>query len=267
LVSANDVADCIRQFHSVDAAEVRNCLKIAERIVDESGENEIKIISRFDDDFPEPLKEIKQHGRDVSPLVLYYKGDMRAAADTEGIAIIGTRHPTKEGIERGEYFGQQFAKEGFNIISGLALGCDAAAHRGALKARGFTTAFVATGLDCTHPKENEGLAEQILERGGAIISEYPVGTPVSFQNLVERNRLQAGLAEAVVVVQTDIKNGGSMHAVRTAVENKKPVFAVEYTEAYLNNHEMVLGNHKMIADRLAKPLREVNQLLKTIFEN
>ncbi|KAA6301951.1 MAG: hypothetical protein EZS26_001954 [Candidatus Ordinivivax streblomastigis] len=264
LISANDIVDCLyawsdksaagHLFNNWNADEVKHSLKIAERIVSQSEEKAIKVISCFDTDFPEPLKHITQRGRAVSPLVLYYKGDMCAVAQTPGVAIIGTRNPTPEGIEKGEYYGQLYAGSGLNIISGLALGCDAAAHRGALKRGGLTTAFVAGGLHYTYPKENSGLAEQILEKGGAIISEYPAGTPVSFQNLIERNRLQAGLADAVIVIQTDIKKGGSMHAVRTAIENNKPVFAVEYDAAKLNYHPMIMGNLKLLEDNKALPL-------------
>jgi DNA processing protein len=219
---------------------------------------DIGIISFFDEDFPEPLKHIVKNGKYAHPLVLYYKGNIKNVCKTEAIAIIGTRHPTDEGLKMGEYYGRYFAGEGFNIVSGLAMGCDTAAHKGALKAGGITTAFVAHGLDITHPKQNEALAEKIIASNGAIVSEYPIGTPVNSQYLVERNRLQAGLADAVILVQTDIKKGGSMHAVNVAIENKKPVFAVKFDNEQANRHAMSQGNSQLINDKKAIALSPEN---------
>lgn len=120
----------------------------------------------------------------------------------------------------------------------------------------MTTAIVAHGLQYIHPSENEFLAHQILAENGVILSEYPTGTICSAKNLVERCRLQAGLANSVLVIQTDVKKGGSMHAVRTAIENNKDVFAVEYNEVHLRNHPMIAGNIQLIANNWAKPLRK-----------
>jgi DNA processing protein len=99
------------------------------------------------------------------------------------------------------------------------------------------------------------LAEQIIEHDGAIISEYPPGTAVSFGNLVERNRLQAGLSDVVILIQSDIKKGGSMHAINTAIENKKPVFAIQYD----GNNPMTLGNKKLIEEGKATALTHENK--------
>jgi DNA processing protein len=238
-------------------AEVEYAIKDATCLLEKSEENGIRAVSYFDDLFPPQLKTILQNGNNVCPIVLYYKGDIAALQNSVGVAIIGTRKPTKEGFEMGQHFGKAFAEEGFNVVSGLALGCDTAAHNGALRGRGFTTAIVAHGLDTVYPNNNEYLASNIVENGGLLLSEYPVGTPCTMLNLVSRCRLQAGLADAVVVIQTNIKKGGSMHAVRTSAANKKPVFAVQYPTA-LNNELMVQGNLKLLNERTALPLHKDN---------
>jgi DNA processing protein len=272
LSSSAALRDCIRLNAKIpvpSTSEMERATNSAQRVLDESNENGIQAVSYFDALFPPPLKTIWQHGKNVCPVLLYYKGDIALLQDSIGVAIIGTRQPTPEGVAMGRYFGKAFADEGFNIVSGLALGCDAAAHRGAIDAHGVTTAFVAHGLDTVHPKENSDLAVQILDSGGLLISEYPIGTPLAFSYLVERNRLQAGLADATIVVQTDVKKGGSMHAVNTSIENKKPVFAMQYS-ANLNTHPMVGGNIKLLSDKQAQPLRKdnvqevVEAILKTI---
>jgi DNA processing protein len=238
--------------------EMQKALSDAQRIVDESMEEDIRIISYNEEDYPQPLSNILVKGKYDYPLVLYYKGNIKNVSQMEAIAIIGTRNPSSDGLKMGEYYGEYFAKEGFNIVSGLAMGCDAAAHRGALKAKGVTTAFVAHGLDTVYPPQNEALAEKIIAFNGAIISEYPIGTPVGPQNLVERNRLQAGLADAVILVQTDIKKGGSMHAVNIAIANKKPVFAVQFEKEQANSNPMTLGNLKLINEKKAIALTPGN---------
>jgi DNA processing protein len=244
---------------SYAVSEVQKALSEADRIIDESEEQDIEIITYFDDSFPEPLRHIKQKNKYACPLVLYYKGKIRNVNLMEAIAIIGTRRPTDDGLKMGEYYGEYFADQGFNIVSGLAAGCDTAAHRGALKAHGITTAFLAHGLDMVHTSQNKSLAERIIATGGVLVSEYPAGTPVSSQNLVERNRLQAGLADALILIQTDIKKGGSMHAVNTAIENGKPVFAVRFDSMQANAHPMSLGNCQLIDARQATALRPDNK--------
>jgi DNA processing protein len=216
----------------------------------------IKIVSYFDvDNYPQQLLDLEHKGYNDAPLILYYKGDIRTVGNVEGIAIIGTRHPTPEGEKMGEYFGRKFAEMGLNIVSGLALGCDAAAHRGALSANGITTAFLPNGLDIIRPSQNADLASKILSSGGALVSEYPPGTPNTHDNYAERDRLQAGLADATLLIQSDIKKGGSFNAIRTSLENGKPVFAVKYTGSLLG-HPMVAGNELLIREGKAKPLTQ-----------
>lgn len=229
----------------------------AQQIINKSNKLNISVVSFFDELFPSNLKSIvDEKGNNNSPLFLFVKGNTTNLS-LPGIAIIGTREPTPEGEYAGFYFSKYFAEQGFNIVSGLAIGCDTTAHKGALEAKGITTVFLANGLDMPiYPKENVRLAEDILANGGLLISEYPIGTPLMANRLVERDRLQSGLANATLAIQTGIK-GGTMHAVNATINNRKPLFMVQYKGDVLT-HEKVQGNISLINRGIANPLTSEN---------
>lgn len=212
-----------------DAHDAENVYHKAENILESHERLGINAVSLFDNSFPEILKgTINENGKADVPIVLYYKGDI-SATKLPSISIIGTREPTDIGVQAGRYFGKAFADKGFNIVSGLALGCDTSGHEGALDAKGVTTAFLAHGLDTVYPPQNTELAENIVANGGILISEYPVGTPVSKYSLVARDRLQAGMSMATIVIQTGI-HGGTMHAANTTLLAHKPLYVVKYKD-------------------------------------
>ena len=199
---------------------------------------------------------------------LFYKGNLEALRKP-GVAIIGTREPTPNGIKAGLHFSREFAKRGYNIVSGLAIGCDATGHQGALSVGGTTTAFLANGLDWAsiYPKENLSLAKEIVSNGGLLLSEYPVGQSCGRYSLVARDRLQAGLSYATIVIQTGIK-GGTMHAVNATINSQKPLFAVEFKNNEDTISEKVQGNLKLVQEGQAHPLRsseidEAKQLIES----
>jgi DNA processing protein len=177
--------------------------------------------------------------------------------ETSGIAIIGTREPSEAGFKAGEYFGEKLGNSGFNIVSGLAIGCDASAHRGALKANGFTTAILAHGMQTIYPKENKRLAEDILNNDGIILTEYIWGTGALPNYFVERDRLQAGLSKGTIVIQTDIQ-GGTMHAVNATIKSNKPLAAVKYVANTELNNPKIKGNEMLINEGKAFPLTSKN---------
>lgn len=236
-----------------DFEEITSASKTANYIIDKSQSYQIETISYYDKIYPHRLKNlIDEKGKNSSPLVLFCKGDL-SCLDMPSIAIIGTREPTPEGIKAGTYFAKEFASNGFNIVSGLALGCDTSGHNGALEAKGHTTAFLSHGLDMIYPLENEKLAQQIIDNKGLLVSEYPIGTEPRANQFVERDRLQAGLADATLVIQTGL-TGGTMHAVRSTLQSQKPLFCVQYREPTLLLEEKLQGNVKLIADGLAHPI-------------
>lgn len=232
-----------------------------EDIIEKSENENIKIISYFENDFPIKLKEITD-----SPIVLSFKGNYKQLNSLIGVAIIGTREPTIDGIKSGRFFGEMIGKEGFNIVSGLAIGCDSAAHKGCLDGNGFTTAIVAHGLHTIYPKENKGLADDIVSKGGVLLSEYFVGIGALANYFVERDRLQAGLAKATIVIQTGIK-GGTMHAVNATLDSKKILAAVKYKSDL--NSDKVKGNEMLISQMQAFALGSENliEFLNKLREN
>lgn len=232
------IANRIKEYSFI---EIEDAINDADIIISKSGVNGIGIVSYYDSDFPVRLKNLSdEKGSILSPIVLYYLGDIKKA-NYPAIAIIGTREPTPEGVIAGEYFGNYFSSKGYNIISGLAIGCDTAGHKGALSANGITTAFLAHGLDTIYPPENKLLAKSIIDSGGLLLSEYPIGDFLTANKLIDRDRLQAGLAQATIVIQTGIK-GGTMHAANATLNSKKPLYVVEYKSPNIMNHEKVKGN-------------------------
>lgn len=218
----------------------------ADRILDKSVRLGIGAVSYLDPSFPIQLTNtVNEDGKPNVPLILFYKGNL-SVTQRKGIAIIGTREPTKEGISVSEFLGEKLAEAGYNIVSGLATGCDTAGHRGALKAiEGRTTAFLAHGLDSIYPPENEPLAESIIYNGGLLLSEYPVGESVNNYYLVARDRLEAALSEATIVIQTGI-HGGTNHAANTTLVSGKPLFCVKFDSDALMQSEVVKGNTALV---------------------
>jgi DNA processing protein len=179
----------------------------------------VTIISVDDATYPPRLKEIYD-----PPLVLYVHGNLEVLTKP-GIAMVGTRHPTPYGIGMAERLGCDLAAQGLLIISGMARGVDTASHRGAISAKGKTLAVFGTGVDVIYPKENSRLSEQILALGGALISEFPLGTFAAPQNFPIRNRIISGMSLGVLVVEAAEYSGTRITA-RCALEQNRDVFAV-----------------------------------------
>ena len=236
-----------KPIQKVTLANLNDAYLCAKRIIEASEAENIGYVGYYDDDFPEVLRHtINEEGKLEPPLILWYRGDF-SISQLPGLAVIGTREATPEGVAGGEYLSGQFAQRGFNIVSGLAIGCDTCGHKGALKVGGKTTAILANGLDhgSIYPPENQELAEEIVSKGGLLLSEYRIGTTVNRYNLVARDRLQAGLSLATLVVQTG-ERGGTMHAATTTLKANKPLYTVLYKDPATNNHEKCLGNALLV---------------------
>lgn len=234
----------------------------ARKIMHESERLGIGVLTYYDDEYPESLRyTTTEDGKLDPPLILYYKGNLDALKKP-GIAIVGTRNPTVEALVSGQDLSASIASLGYNIVSGLAIGCDSLAHEGALHAKGTTTAFLAHGLDTIYPVENTRLAMIIEKNGGLLLSEYPVGTKCNAYRLVARDRLQAGLARATVVIQTGIK-GGTMHAVNSTLASRKPLLAMRF-EDHVMKQPSATGNEFLI-NKGALPLYK-NTDLKALFD-
>jgi DNA processing protein len=176
-------------------------------------------LTREDEAYPERLLEIYD-----PPAVLWIRGDAELLA-RPGIAVVGTRQPSPYGSGMAEMLARDLANRGLVIISGMARGVDSAAHKGTLDAGGKTVAVWGTGIDVVYPKENKKLAERIVESGGTIASEFPLGTFPAPQNFPLRNRILSGMSIGVLVVEAAEYSGTRITA-RCAMEQNRDVYAV-----------------------------------------
>ncbi len=157
------------------------------------------------------------------PLLLYAQGQLESLA-SDMLAIVGSRHPTPQGVANARAFAQHLSQAGHCIVSGLALGIDAAAHAGALEGAAGSIAVVGTGLDSVYPKRNAALAQRIVGHG-LMLSEFALGTPPLAENFPQRNRIIAGLSRGTLVVEAALQSG-SLITARLAAEAGREVFAI-----------------------------------------
>lgn len=187
---------------------------LLERLIALGGE----VITCRDPRFPEALRQIP-----YAPPFLYMLGTI-APADALAIAIVGTRKPSHYGRKTGYRLAAELARQGVAVVSGLARGIDTAAHQGAMEAGGRTLAVLGCGLDIVYPPENKELY-RLIPQHGALISEFPLGTPPEARNFPRRNRLISGLAQGVVIVEAGEQSGTHITA-NFALEQGREVFAV-----------------------------------------
>jgi len=173
-----------------------------------------------DGNYPALLREVSD-----PPITLYVNGAWEACVNQPCIAVVGSRRCSTYGVNAAQMLSRELAAHGVTIVSGLARGIDAAAHRGAMEAGGRTVAVMGTGLDDIYPRDHAKLAAQILESGGAIVTEFPLGTPPVPQNFPYRNRIISGLSLGTVLVEAT-ERSGSLITARLAMEQNREVFAV-----------------------------------------
>ena len=192
----------------------------------------------FDDSrYPALLKEIPD-----PPTRLFCRGQL-PHPDSICIAIIGTRKATTQGKAMAQRIARDLAASGIVIVSGLAMGIDTVAHKGALEASGKTIAVLANGLDNVYPAQNTSLANDLLAHGDAILSEYPAGTPAYPNQFLERNRIVSGLCVATIVVEAP-ERSGTLATARFALEQGREVFVVPGPA----DHPNYIGSHRLVRD-------------------
>ena len=170
--------------------------------------------------YPALLREIFD-----PPVTLYLKGSWEECLNAPCVAVVGSRRSSTYGQNAAQMLARDLAGRGVTIVSGLARGIDAAAHRGALEAGGRTVAVMGTGLDEVYPRDHRKLAQEILAGGGALVSEFPLSTPPAPQNFPYRNRVISGLSLGVLIVEA-AENSGSLITARLALEQGREVWAV-----------------------------------------
>jgi len=199
------------------------------------GEPHHSLVTMADDAYPSQLLDLAD-----PPLALYVNGGA-ACLQRQSLGIVGARHATLQGERNARTFAAAFSAAGVTVVSGLALGIDAAAHAEALVGPGGTLAVVGTGADIVYPSRHHGLAHQIVDAGGAIVSEFPLGTPGLPGHFPRRNRIIAALTRGVLVVEA-AERSGSLITARLASEIGREVFAIPGSI----HAELSRGCHKLI---------------------
>lgn len=231
--------DCYREM-------IERALPLAEEELARCRQAGITLLPYFASDYPTALHALGG----ARPVLLYAKGDLSLLQSPASIlGIIGTRQPSPEGLAAAHRIAYEEAEKGRVILSGLAYGCDAAAHHGALEATGRTIAVIATGLDRAHPEAHQALQDRIIASGGLVLSEYPLATPVNTYRLVARDRLQAALSAELLVIECGVQSG-TMHTVRFAERYRRPIFALPPHTDRLPSQE---GNRQLLQSGRAKP--------------
>ena len=199
------------------------------------------LVTLADATYPKLLLEIPD-----PPALLYAVGCVELLA-RPALAVVGSRNATAQGVRDAEQFAKAFSEAGLTIVSGLALGIDAAAHRGGLAAQGSTIAVLGTGVDIVYPRQNAALAARIAE-GGLLLSEFPLGTPGMAENFPRRNRLISGLAQGCLVVEAALASG-SLITARAALDQGREVFALPgsiHSPLAKGNHALIKQGAKLV---------------------
>jgi len=205
------------------------------------------IIPYTSSSYPKRLLDVPDH-----PILLYVKGALRKE-DHESIAVVGTRQPSIYGMEMAEKIGEDLARHGFTVVSGLARGIDTAAHQGALR-KGRTIAVIGSGLADIYPRENAALADAIIEKG-ALISEFPMNTPPDRQNFPQRNRIVSGMTLGTVLIEAPLKSG-AMITMEKGMSQGKKLFALPGRADWDN----FKGNHALIKSGQAQLIENAHDI-------
>jgi DNA processing protein len=211
-----------------------------------------RIVTFWDEEYPEPLKKIYD-----PPSFLFLLGAI-SPDDEYSVAIVGTRTPTTYGKIIAEKFSEKLAGMGLTIVSGLARGIDTVAHKAALKVSGRTLAVIGSGIDVIYPSENKPLADRV-SRNGAVLSEYEMGAAPDAVNFPRRNRIISGLALGTLIVETT-ESGGAMITANTALDQNREVFAIPgpITESRSS------GTNRLIKEGRAKLVESIDDIVSEI---
>lgn len=212
--------------------------------------------------YPSLLKET--HG---APPVLFVQGNVKLLARPQ-IAIVGSRNPTPIGCENAMKFAHHFSSIGFTVTSGLAIGIDGAAHKGALLGVGNTVAVLGNGLDTIYPAVHRALAHEIIDKGGAVISEFPVGTPPAHSHFPRRNRIISGLSVGILVVEATL-NSGSLITAKVALDQGREVFAIPgsiHNSLAKGCHALIRQGAKLV-ETAEDVVEELGEILKYVIRS
>lgn len=233
-----------------------NIQKESVSILELAFKQDIKVLHPYMKEYPKRLLVNTNF-----PSLLFCKGNIEILNASKIVAIIGTRKPTEYGSKLGLQLSSLLVKDDYVIVSGLAVGSDTIGHLGAIQNNGSTIAVLPTPIDApVYPRENQKLADEILEKKGLLISEYAPGTQLKgrelINNLVARDEWQVGLSDGVIVIETSL-SGGSNHAINHAIRTNTPLGIFDYSSRLKEdffNEKMYEGNVKYIKELKAAPI-------------
>lgn len=254
-----------KKFDRQEQNNIQRAFDHAHLIEELSNGSGIRMVSIFDHQYPERLKRLRK-----PPVLLHSIGNFSILNKGRNCAVIGTRNPSPHGYEYGLRISKKLAEKEFAVVSGLALGCDTAGHRGCLDGGGKTIAVLAQGLNQQkiYPKENRELAKQIVDMGGLLLSEYAVDQSANQSFFIDRDRIQAGLSDFLFVVETGLK-GGTWHTINFALESNIPISTYSHPEKYRAT-EQSFGNQKLIAEGKATgiyALEDLEAFIEMVYAN
>jgi DNA processing protein len=240
-------------FAHQQAISQRSTVGEAEREMRFIEKHQIEILTIHSDDYPKLLREIHDH-----PLVLFQQGNIRLN-EFPSIAIVGTRKPTPHGERITQAFSEAFGSAGFNVISGMAYGIDAQAHRAAVNAGGLTTGVLGHGLGQIYPREHYDLGRKILGAGGGLLTEFSSGVGPDAFNFPARNRIISGLCHATLVVEAQEK-GGALITAKMAFDQDRFVYAIPGDIGSPTSR----GCNHLIRDQIAKLVLEPEEIIEDL---
>lgn len=260
--SVESLIELFSEYNNSNSAQIpieqlKNNLDKVFKIHEDGEEFGIKELTIFHEEYPDQLRDLSS-----PPIILYYRGNKDCLLENNNIAVIGSRNANSNIIELSKEYASYLVSNNKTIVSGLAKGCDTSGHLGALEAKGKTIAVLPCGLDDTSitPKENLALADEILSAGGCLVSEYPIHFKATKYTFVERDRIQSGLSESVLIMQTT-QDGGTMHTYKYAKDQNRII------ACYSNNIEgdEFSGNRSIIENQKdvisVKSIQDLDQLL------
>jgi len=224
-----------------------------DRILEKTERTGAQIMTYWDEDYPTLLRQIYD-----PPIMLWIKGD-RTALQGAAISIVGTRKADTYGRKMANQFATELAEQGLTIISGLAYGIDGVAHKATVDAGGTTVAVLGSGIDWIYPSDHRGLAAQIVQTGGAVISEFPLGTAPEMGNFPVRNRIVSGMSLGTLVVASGL-DGGSMITAKSALDQNREVFVIPHAIGHPN----ALGCNSLIKRGMGKLVQNVEDILTEV---
>jgi DNA processing protein len=243
----------VPRFTMPSMAAVEEAIRKADAIVADCTARNIKILGLDSPLYPDRLRSLAD-----APPILYALGHVEALHAATNVAVIGTREPSECGRKMAWDTGRKVAEAGYVVVSGLALGCDYEAHEGCLSASGVGVAVLAHGLHMITPSAHRGLADRLAKGGGCLVSEYPPGVAPQRPYYVARDRLQSGLSDCVIVIETG-ETGGTLHTVGFAEKQGRRVAAILHPEDY-RKHPKAAGNAMLIGAGRAASIADFDAL-------